>query len=75
MKMKLKAKAQQLRIYTKRSTHYQQNKLFNEDAKGFYHQINNQKPNFKNQQIEHFWCRITEVAVTMIKQLVSNRRP
>jgi hypothetical protein len=41
--MKLQTKAQHLRRYAKRSNHYQQNKLFDEDTKRFYHQINNQK--------------------------------
>jgi hypothetical protein len=43
IRMKLQTKAQQLRRYAKRSNHYQQNKLFDEDTKRFYHQINNQK--------------------------------
>jgi hypothetical protein len=43
IKVKLPARAQQLRRYAKKSHHYQQNKLFDEVAKGFYCQINNQQ--------------------------------
>jgi len=43
IQMKLSVKAQQLRRYAKKSHHYQQNKLFDEVAKRFYHQINNQQ--------------------------------
>jgi hypothetical protein len=43
IKMKLPAKAQQLRRYAKKSHHYQQIELFNEVARRFYRQINNQQ--------------------------------
>jgi len=42
IKIKLLAKAQQLRRYAKKSHHHQQNKLFDQVAKRFYRQINNQ---------------------------------
>ena len=58
IKMKLQAKAQQLRKYTDRSNHYQQNKLFIEDAMKVYRQINNQKAVVQEphtgQQKEHY---------------------
>ena len=56
--MKLQAKAQQLRKHMDRSNHYQQNKLFIEDAKKFYCQIKNQKAGVQEpptrQQTEHY---------------------
>ena len=41
VKIKLQAKDQWLIRYTKTSNHNQQNKLFNEETKKFYCQINN----------------------------------
>jgi hypothetical protein len=48
------------------------------NANRVYHQINSlkhdvQEPHTK-QHTEYFWCRISEVAVTMIKHPGSNRR-
>lgn len=64
IKMKLQAKAQRLRRYTKRSNHYHHNKMFNEDTKKFYRQLNNENNVIKHpptqQQIEEFWRGILE---------------
>jgi len=58
IKMKLHAKAQQLRKHTETSNHYQQNKLFIEDTKKFYCQTKNQKAGFQEpptrQQTEYY---------------------
>ena len=40
VRMKLQAKAQRLRRYSKRSAQFQQNKLFVDDQKIFYRGIN-----------------------------------
>lgn len=68
IKMKLQAKAQRLRRYTKRSDHYHQNKLFNEDPGKFYRQINNQKSEISEppsqEHIENFWKGILEKDVS-----------
>jgi hypothetical protein len=59
IKMKLQANAHQVRKYTDRCNHYQKNKLFIEDAKKFYCQINNQKAGVQEpptrQQTEHYF--------------------
>jgi hypothetical protein len=59
IKMKLQAKAQQLRNHTARSNHYQQNKLFIEDAKKFC-RIKTRKLVFKNHLLGNkqkiIWC-------------------
>lgn len=64
IQMKLQAKAQRLRRYTKRSNHYHQNKIFNEDAKRFYRQLNNQKTEVteppSQDHVTQFWRGILE---------------
>jgi len=39
LKQKLQAKAQRIRRYEKRETHYSQNKMFKEDTKIFYRNL------------------------------------
>jgi hypothetical protein len=60
IKMKLQAKAQQLRKHMDRSSHCQQNKLFIEYAKKFYCQIKSIKLVFKNHPLGNkqsiIWC-------------------
>lgn len=64
LKMKMQAKAQRLRRYTKRSKQFQQNKLFQENGKKFYRELNQkQKPVEEppsNFSIETFWKGILE---------------
>lgn len=78
IKVKLPAKAQQLRRYAKKSHHYQQNNLFDEVAEGFYRQINNQQGDVQEPPTVAtnitFWPGILEDAVTMIKRHGLNRR-
>jgi len=64
IKMKIQAKAQRLRRYTKRSNYYHQNKIFNEDAKKFYRQLNNQNSDVihppSQENVTKFWRGILE---------------
>jgi len=39
LKQKVQAKAQKIRRYEKRDTHYSQNKMFKEDTKKFYRNL------------------------------------
>ncbi|XP_030758038.1 uncharacterized protein LOC115883767 [Sitophilus oryzae] len=66
LKMKLQAKGQRLRRYTKRSDQYRQNKMFNEDMKKFYrsnlNKVNNNeiKETPDPDELECFWRGIFE---------------
>ena len=59
LKMKIQAKAQQLRRYAKRSKQYNQNRLFNNDRKKFYRSLGKEEIKVKNppskEEIEQFW--------------------
>ena len=48
VRMKLKAKAQRLRRYSKRSSQFQQNKLFVDDQKNVYREINKDQIEVRN---------------------------
>ncbi|XP_014679347.1 PREDICTED: uncharacterized protein LOC106819214 [Priapulus caudatus] len=77
-KMKLQAKAQRLRRFTKQSEHYYQNKLFHKDAKKFYWHLNEQQSTINEppsqERLDQFWRGILEVSTdhntkaTWIKQ-------
>ena len=64
LKQCIQAKAQRLRRYTKRSNFYWQNKLFKENTKKLYRELNNERldvhhpPNIK--EVEAFWGDIWE---------------
>ena len=64
LKMKMQAKAQRLRRYTKRANQFHQNKLFQENGKKFYRELNQkQKPVIEppsKLSIEGFWRDILE---------------
>ncbi|XP_047501775.1 uncharacterized protein LOC125047544 [Penaeus chinensis] len=64
LKMKLQAKAQRLRRYAERSDQFHQNRLFRENTKKFYRDLNqNQKPVIEppsQSDVEDFWRSILE---------------
>lgn len=68
IKMKLQAKAQRLRRYTKRSEQYQQNKTFKNDAKRFYREMTSNQIKVTDppdkEGIEKFWKGILEKEVS-----------
>ena len=64
LKQHIQAKAQRIRRYTKRSNFFKHNKLFREDAKKFYRQLDSKhividKPPNIN-EVEGFWASIWE---------------
>ncbi|KAL1448229.1 hypothetical protein WDU94_006605 [Cyamophila willieti] len=62
--MKMQAKVQRLRRYTRRSDQYHQNKMFRTDRKKFYRRLNNQCTSInehpEQQNVEQFWSTIFE---------------
>ena len=59
LKMKIRAKAQQLRRYAKKSKQYNQNRLFNNDRKKFYRSLGKEEIKVKSppskEELEQFW--------------------
>lgn len=64
IKMRLQARAQRLRRYQNRSQQFTQNKMFKENTRMFYRQLNKQQDTIcqipSQQEIEKFWTGILE---------------
>ena len=64
LKQQIQAKAQRIRRYEKRGKFFRQNKIFKEDAKKFYRELDNKKIDVTHppttDKIEDFWGKIWE---------------
>ena len=67
LKQALKAKAQRIRRYTKRSEQYKQNKMFREDSKTFYGELGKKTIQIEKPpdigEVKKFWQIILEQEV------------
>ena len=66
-KQALQAKAQRVRIYTKRSEQYKQSKMFREDSKRFYRELGKKTIQIEKTphigEVKNFWQNILELEV------------
>ena len=64
MKQQIQAKAQRIKRFEKRNKHFQQNKIFKEDAKKFYRELGKKKIDVDEppepEEVVDFWSNIWE---------------